>query len=45
MSEAAGTPTVSPHAVEHAHPGPMEYIKVAFVLAALTSIEVASCRS
>ncbi len=41
MSEAVGTPTVSPHAVEHAHPGPVEYLKVAFVLAALTSIEVA----
>jgi cytochrome c oxidase subunit 4 len=28
------------HPIEHAHPGPLEYIKVAFVLAVLTAIEV-----
>jgi len=28
------------HPVEHAHPGPLEYVKVAFALAVLTGIEV-----
>jgi caa(3)-type oxidase subunit IV len=40
MSEATGTPAMAPHLAEHAHPGPLEYIKVAVVLAVLTSIEV-----
>ena len=32
---------VAAHPVEHAHPGPLEYVKVAFALAVLTGIEVA----
>jgi cytochrome c oxidase subunit 4 len=38
MSEAMTTPAHSP---EHAHPGPIEYIKVALFLAVVTGIEVA----
>jgi cytochrome c oxidase subunit IV len=37
MSDTTGTPAT---ATEHAHPGPLEYIKVALVLAVLTAIEV-----
>jgi cytochrome c oxidase subunit 4 len=37
VSETVTTPA---HAAEHAHPGPVEYIKVAVVLAVLTGIEV-----
>ena len=33
--------TAAVHPVEHAHPGPLEYVKVAFALAVLTAIEVA----
>jgi len=28
------------HPVEHAHPGPWEYIKIAFILAIATALEV-----
>jgi len=35
MSEA-----VTPPPVEHAHPGPLEYVKVAVFLAVVTGIEV-----
>ncbi len=28
------------HAKEHAHPGPFEYVKIAFILAVITAIEV-----
>jgi caa(3)-type oxidase subunit IV len=37
MSDPTGTPATT---AEHAHPGPIEYIKVALVLAVLTAIEV-----
>jgi cytochrome c oxidase subunit IV len=39
MSDTTGAPATA-HAAEHAHPGPIEYIKVALVLAVLTAIEV-----
>jgi cytochrome c oxidase subunit IV len=29
-----------PHAEEHAHPGPAAYIKIAFILTAITAVEV-----
>ena len=38
MSET--TPATA-HAAEHAHPGPIEYVKVAVFLAVVTGIEVA----
>ena len=41
MSETTSTPPATAHAAEHAHPGPIEYVKVAVFLAAVTAIEVA----
>ncbi len=39
MSEHTET-LAPPHPAEHSHPGPLEYIKVAIVLAVVTAIEV-----
>jgi len=35
------TTPATAHAAEHAHPGPIEYVKVAVFLAVVTGIEVA----
>jgi len=35
------TPAPTVHAAEHAHPGPLEYVKVAVFLAVVTGFEVA----
>ena len=34
-------PAQSPHPVEHEHPGPKLYVRIAIILAVLTAIEVA----
>ncbi|MGH2709066.1 MAG: cytochrome C oxidase subunit IV family protein [Actinomycetota bacterium] len=33
-------PAAPAHAMEHAHPGPLQYVKVAVVLAVVTAVEV-----
>jgi cytochrome c oxidase subunit 4 len=40
-STANPSPGAGAHTEEHAHPGPLEYVKIAFILAVVTAIEVA----